>query len=510
VTNSTHRQALSSDPLVGKILDHRYRVLHRIGKGGMGCVYAAEHLLIRRKVAIKTLLGSLSGRPEALERFHREAIAAAAIGDEHVVSVTDMGQLDSGDYYLVLEYLEGCDLAWLIASEGSLSVSRSLHIALQLCDALVAVHDKGIVHRDLKPENVFLVDRKGMRDFVKVLDFGICKIQEGSPDQRKLTETGVALGTPHYMAPEQVEARGNIDLRADLYAVTAILYFTLTGDPPFDASTLPQLFLRICYDAPPALHMRRADASEALERLVARGLAKRPEARFANAAELRAALLEVDPAVRQGRDQPVTSTPSHRACPGAAERVSAYSATIPNQKRLEEPSSPRPLARRRLSGVRARLVASAALLCAVVTFSTRLFYARPDTRNQETDRALAPDARFVDTRREPDAAVTPTPPEPPPVTGRAAPPESSVHAQSPPLRATAKSRSRHSPEIPSARSSNATNPLLDAAPADAPPVAIQELARPAPAPPIAAEPSRHLPPERDIIRILEHPDRTAP
>jgi serine/threonine-protein kinase len=215
---------------VGRILEGRYRVLHCIGKGGMGAV-------------------SLT-----VARFHREALAAASVGNEHVVDVTDMGQLESGAYYIVLEYLEGADLRWTVASEGRLSIRRSLAIAVQLCDALSAVHVAGIVHRDLKPEDLFLVQRATQPDFLKVLDFGVCKFHdlgllEGLDDKgkgKRLTATGGLIGTPQYMAPEQLEVGGTIDPRADLYAVGAILHFALTGEPPFDALTLPQLFSSIC------------------------------------------------------------------------------------------------------------------------------------------------------------------------------------------------------------------------------------------------------------------------
>jgi serine/threonine-protein kinase len=286
------RTSEAPDPLLGRILEDRYHVLQCIGRGGMGAVYLAEHVLIRRKVAIKTLHAPLADSAESIGRFHREAVAAAAIGNEHVVDVTDMGQLENGAYYIVLEYLEGADLDWRVVHDGRLSVARSLRIVLQLCDALDAVHAAGIVHRDLKPENLFLVERGGNADFLKVLDFGVCKFRDaGAVGDRRLTATGAAVGTPHYMAPEQIEGRADIDQRADIYAVGGILHFALTGEPPFDAPTLPRLFMRICQDAPPHLRASRPEVSRGLERVVARALAKRVEERFANARELRQALL---------------------------------------------------------------------------------------------------------------------------------------------------------------------------------------------------------------------------
>ena len=284
-------QLAPRDPLVGSLLQGRYRVLHRIGKGGMGVVYLAEHVLIRRKVAIKTLHANPAPAPAVVERFHREALAATAVGDQHVVDVTDMGLLDDGAYYIVMEYLEGADLAWTVASEGRLPIARAVRIASQLCDALTAVHAAGIVHRDLKPENLFLIERGGDRDFVKVLDFGVCKLtqtHEGS--YHRLTGTGAALGTPHFMAPEQIEGRPDVDLRADLYAVGGILFHALTGDAPFDAPSLPRLFMRICSDPPPSLLELRPEAPEGLAAVVAKTLAKEPADRYASSAELKEAL----------------------------------------------------------------------------------------------------------------------------------------------------------------------------------------------------------------------------
>ena len=293
------RSLTPRDPLIGRVLDGRYRVLRRIGKGGMGNVYLAEHVLIGRRVAIKTLHESLCN-PELIERFHREARAAATIGNDHIVDVTDMGCLDNGSHYLVLEYLEGSDLAFRVASRGPLEVAAAVGLMLQLCAALRAVHAAGIVHRDLKPDNLFLIERDGTPDFLKVLDFGVCKFREGAEHMR-LTATGVALGTPHYMAPEQVEGRSDVDLRADLYAAGGILHFALTGSPPFDAPSMPSLFMQICEDAPKPLSSLRPDVPPALERLVQRALAKRREERFQDASQLAAAVRAVlsgEPAAR--------------------------------------------------------------------------------------------------------------------------------------------------------------------------------------------------------------------
>jgi serine/threonine-protein kinase len=285
------RAKAARDPLIGVVLHDRYKVEKRIGKGGMGIVYLAEHVLLRRKVALKTLSDRAFASEELVARFHQEAMAAAAVGNEHVVAVTDMGQLDDGSYFVVLEYLDGIELAFAVEENGALPVSRAVHIVLQLCDALTAVHAAGIVHRDLKPENLFLIERAGAPDFVKVLDFGVCKVLDAQRDGGgPLTRTGESLGTPQYMAPEQIEGCNHVDPRTDVYAVGAILFYALTGEEPFRDSALPRLLMRICSEPPPTLRSKRPDLPPALEAVITRAMHKDPADRYQSAAELREAL----------------------------------------------------------------------------------------------------------------------------------------------------------------------------------------------------------------------------
>jgi serine/threonine protein kinase len=292
------RQAarVARDPLVGSVLHERYRVIRRIGRGGMGIVYLAEHVLIGRKYAVKILSERANATDEMVARFHREAVAAAAVGSEHVVEVTDMGRLDDGTTFLVMEYLQGVDLADAVSASGPFAPERAVKITCQLCDALTAVHETGIVHRDLKPENLFLIAHEGSTDFLKVLDFGVCKLLDGAPDladpdQPPLTRTNASLGTPQYMAPEQFQNSAGVDHRADIHAVGAILYFMLTGRPPFDAPTLGQLFMRICVEPPPPLLALRPELPPALDAVLRRALGKHPDDRYESAAALKAALL---------------------------------------------------------------------------------------------------------------------------------------------------------------------------------------------------------------------------
>jgi serine/threonine-protein kinase len=288
MTSAEGNSALK-DPLIGRVIQGRYRISCAIGKGGMGVVYEAQHLLIGRKVAVKTLTARASLSSACVLRFRREARAAALVGNSHVVDVLDMGEFDDGSLYIVLEHLDGVHLGWAVAQERRFSASRAVRVLCQLCDALSAVHAAGIVHRDLKPENIFLIERDGEPDFVKVLDFGVCKFKDA--EGVSLTATGDTVGTPLFMAPEQVEGRTDIDHRTDIYALGAILYFLLTGRAPFEAMTLPKLFMRICTEPPPSARAADGSVPPGLDAVVQRALSKSPELRFETCAAFRQALL---------------------------------------------------------------------------------------------------------------------------------------------------------------------------------------------------------------------------
>ncbi len=205
------------DPLLGTTVD-RYRVVQVIGEGGMGRVYSVEHVLLRKRMAMKLLRAEFGRNPELVRRFQNEAVAASSIGQENIVSVTDFGYTQDGLVYLIMEELQGVSLAQAIHEEPAFPPPRALAIAAQICKAFGAAHTAGIVHRDLKPDNVFLVRRPGV-EFVKILDFGISKVSEltGTEDGERLTKTGMILGTPEYMTPEQSAGRP-VDNRTDIYS----------------------------------------------------------------------------------------------------------------------------------------------------------------------------------------------------------------------------------------------------------------------------------------------------
>ncbi|HEY1585633.1 MAG TPA: protein kinase [Polyangia bacterium] len=271
--------AKHSEGIVGSYIDSKYLIRRLIGEGGMGLVYEAEHVEIGRRVAVKVLHAMYTRQAEVVSRFRSEARAATRIGHPHIIDVFDSGTTVEGAVYFVMEFLEGRDLSQLVEEDGPLPAQRSIAIAREICQALMAAHKAGILHRDLKPENVFLIDRDGKRDFVKVLDFGIAKTMEAVTDRvGRLTNPGVAMGTPEYMAPEQA-AGLQIDARADVYAVGAILYEMLSGRPPHEGAHIMEVLTRKATIAPTPLSVLRPDVPRDLESLVMRTLAISPELR---------------------------------------------------------------------------------------------------------------------------------------------------------------------------------------------------------------------------------------
>lgn len=276
-----------SDPLIGKVVDGRYRFESVLGEGGMGIVYRATHIALNKPLAIKVLRPEVSKNEEIVARFRQEAQSASAIGNQHIIDISDFGLMPDGATYFVMEFLEGQSLTTAIEG-GDFGTQRIVAVAKQLCSALGAAHEVGIVHRDMKPDNVQLIPRGGTDDFVKVLDFGIAKVG-GSTS--KLTQAGQVFGTPHYMAPEQC-AGAQVDARTDVYAVGIILYEMATGNVPFDADNLMGILTKHLYENPVPPHELPppVDVAPALEAVIMKAIAKKPEQRYQSMAELSADL----------------------------------------------------------------------------------------------------------------------------------------------------------------------------------------------------------------------------
>lgn len=276
---------------VGATLENKYRLTAKLGQGGMGSVYKGEHTVIGKTVAVKFLHTRFVGQKQVVQRFYREARAAAAIGHENIIDVVDVGISQEGDPYLVMEYLEGESLADMLARVGPVSIEAACGVMEPALLALSAAHAKGIVHRDLKPDNIFLVFRDGGPPKVKLIDFGISKVAGGAD---KLTRTGSVMGTPAYMAPEQARGDADLDHRADVYAMGVILYEMLTGALPFPGDTFASIMARILTEKPlPPLEVR-PDFPRVVEPIVMKALEKDPAARYQSAAELLAALQSLD------------------------------------------------------------------------------------------------------------------------------------------------------------------------------------------------------------------------
>ena len=275
----------SSGVTVGTVLAGKYRVEKVLGEGGMGVVVAATHLQLDEPVALKFLHGHLARQTDLVTRFQREAKAARKIKSEHVVKILDVGELENGAPFMVMEYLAGTDLDALVRAHGRLSISDAVDYVLQACEALAEAHVQGMVHRDLKPANLFISRRADETPLVKVLDFGISKVTGKDGADLGVTKTNAAvLGSPLYMAPEQMRSLREVDARTDVWALGVILQEIMTGAPPFNATTLPELCATILQDPPQPLRALRPDAPEGLEAAIMRCLQKDPAARYPDVA----------------------------------------------------------------------------------------------------------------------------------------------------------------------------------------------------------------------------------
>ena len=295
--DSGRRQA---DPFIGKHIE-KYKVIGKIGEGGMGVVYEAEHIHIGKKVALKILREDYTKKQDVVERFRQEARSASIIGHPNIIDVTDFGYTHDGRVFFVMEFLDGEDLATILENERTITFRRAIKITLQVCDALSAAHIKGIVHRDMKPENIFLLNPGKKEERVKILDFGIAKMSVLDQEGRKLTKTGVVFGTPEYMSPEQAAGKP-VDKRIDIYALGIILYEMLTGKVPFTGDTFMSILSKHIFEKVPPIKevAPTLEIPHSMEQVIYKCLEKEPDKRFENAEDVKQALEAI------GRDEEIT------------------------------------------------------------------------------------------------------------------------------------------------------------------------------------------------------------
>jgi serine/threonine-protein kinase len=255
---STLRSKNPTADLVGQVVADRYNIVKKLGEGGMGAVYLGEHVKMGRKSAIKVMAPSMANDPDAISRFNREAANASRISHANVCQIYDFGETPEGIIYLAMEFIEGQALTDLIEKEGALHPTRAAAILKQAAEGLAAAHDLGMVHRDIKPDNIMIVTGRDGSDIVKVVDFGIAKAVQGDDTSQKVTKTGLVVGTPEYMSPEQLSG-DKLDGRSDLYSLALVLYRMLTGVLPFQAETSQEMMIKRLTDEPMPLAEARPD-----------------------------------------------------------------------------------------------------------------------------------------------------------------------------------------------------------------------------------------------------------
>ena len=365
--SSTRKKTPSGDAgeqllRVGELIAGKYRVERVLGVGGMGVVVAVTHLQLGEVYALKFLRGAAASDTGNVERFLREARAAVRIKSEHIVRVSDVGQLPNGSPFIAMEYLNGRDLAQVLQDNGPLPAHDAVSYVVQACAGIDEAHANGIVHRDLKPSNLFLTTRSDGSPLIKVLDFGISKVSlDGGSSS--LTETHEVFGSPAYMPPEQIRSAKRADVRSDVWALGIILHELLTGALPFEGETAAALLAAISVDQPRSARASRPDLSEGLDAIIRRCLEKSPEARFASVAELAAALTpfaNADSATLAARIvRRASMMPPANTAPAAVASPSSPAAFATTERRL----STQPAGRvRMLGGVAALAVTVVGLL----------------------------------------------------------------------------------------------------------------------------------------------------
>lgn len=289
---ATLRQAgPKQDPFVGRMIKGRYRVLRKLGEGGMGAVYLAEQISIGRKVALKLLHGNYASDDEFIGRFRREARLAASLNHRNIVTIYDFDQGDDGSLFIAMEYVDGRSLGEVIGQDAPLDIGRVIRLGAQIAEGLDAAHRSGVIHRDIKPDNIMVVS-EDYSEAVKIMDFGIARIRDFGT-MSPLTRSGVIMGTPAYMAPEQAEG-ADVSERTDIYALGILLYEMLSGAVPFQASTPGAVLLKQMKQNPLPLRKSRREVPQPIERIIMQALEKKPQKRQQTMREIVQTLKEVE------------------------------------------------------------------------------------------------------------------------------------------------------------------------------------------------------------------------
>lgn len=464
---------------VGEILAGKYRVERLLGQGGMGVVIAARHLQLEERVAIKMMLADAASSPEAVARFLREARAAARLQSSHVARVSDVGTLEDGRAYMVIEYLDGADLSRVLEQRGPLPVGDAVDYVLQAAEAIAEAHSIGIVHRDLKPSNLFLTERRDRTPLIKVLDFGISKMSAGtgpaSSSDHTMTGTSALMGSPVYMSPEQMTSARDVDGRTDIWALGVVLYELLAGKPPFMAETLPQICGLVLQGPFTPLSERRRDLPAPLEAAVRRCLEKRAADRYPSILQLALALQQFAGPHGQAAVERIillSGGESSLRASMSVPIVSSAHTSVGNATHAAWGETKAPTGGRR--GLVVGVVAVAAILAAGLVGMAAL---RNGSVQPTTSAAQAPPSAVPQT--PPSASVAAPTLAPPPEETTATPPSAPAVAPlatspaAPPSRVVAK-RSASSPDMkkkPSQTSSKAEAPAATPAPAPAKPAA---------------------------------------
>jgi serine/threonine-protein kinase len=398
----------------------RYRIERRIGSGGMGAVYEATHTGLGKRVAIKALLPEMASEPEIQVRFLREGESAARIQHPHVVDIYDVGTQDDITY-LVMEYLDGKDLAAVLRKKGSLSIQEATDIMLPVSAALMTAHEKGVIHRDLKPANIFLADGPHGQLTPKVLDFGISKLKTNSPSE-ELTTTGALLGTPFYMSPEQAAGSKSLDARSDQYSLGVILYQCVTGKKPFEADSMYKILHRIVQGEFEPPRNVRPELPPEFERVLLTMMATKAERRFPTLNEVGKALLPFASGPVRARWEPIfgaqlasADLPSTYKQPAVAFAEPIGGITHANHaSTLRQDTRARP--------AKALIAAGVAMLVIAAAVIAMITHERPAPIQIETLAApeLAPPPQ--EPAPPPPPAVEPTEAAPPPVVEAPPPP----------------------------------------------------------------------------------------